>query len=210
MAETLSFLSCNSQTSLSEQTRNYFVSTSVKVLQCLCCHFLFAVKTFINNNVYQICEFFKADIKRKKNLMDNFTMKMNKSYFIKTYWGVIFFFTSLNFHVYISVNKSTDKKEKKEEKDHFACIFYINAEMFCAHKVKWWMNFLENIWVVSADTGQQCSFSDWQLEHSSSVCYNTNITLNLARIDVVSFPLLALSSHKVQSGQASFLSFRKQ
>lgn len=61
------------------------------------------------------------------------------------------------------------------------------------------MNFLKNFSVVVADAGQQYPFSDWQLQHSNSVSYNTNITLNLSRIDVVSFPLLAFSSHRVQS-----------
>lgn len=61
------------------------------------------------------------------------------------------------------------------------------------------MNFLEIFSVVVADAGQQYPFPDWQLQLSNSVSCNTNITLNLSRIDVVSFPLLAFSSDRAQS-----------
>lgn len=164
-------------------------------MHCLSCHFLFSVKIFMNKNVYWICEFFKVE--KKIGLWAILWCKWI-CYFIKKVLGVPIYFCTLNIHVYISVNKSTDKRENKEKIK--ACIFNTNSEMFCAHKVTQLMNFLKNFWLVSAEAGQQWSLSDWQLEHSNSDCYNTNITLNLSQIDVVSFPLLAFSSHKEQPG----------
>lgn len=96
------------------------------------------------------------------------------------------------------------REERRKVKAHiFLCKqffdFSIKSGMFCAYGIKRWMNFLKNFSIVVADAGQQYAFSDWQLQHSNSVSYNTNITLNLSRIDVVSFPLLAFLSYIAQS-----------
>lgn len=54
----------------------------------------------------------------KNKLIDNYTMQMNKSYILKNNWDFYYnFFTSLNCHVYVPLNESTDIGERREEKD---------------------------------------------------------------------------------------------